>query len=174
MVKEKDGQWCLLSGSEEETEAWGSRLAPVLEPGDCLLLVGELGAGKTCFVRGIARGLGVKERVTSPTFILLREHRGRLPLYHLDAYRLEGPGDLYMLGLDELEEAGGVLAVEWGDRVRGFFLDDFLEIRIEIRGDSERELTFIPHGAKWEERLREVFQGSNGGQSTRKGSGQEG
>lgn len=147
----------VVTRSEEETEDWGSRLAPFLEPGDCILLAGELGAGKTCFVRGLAWGLGVEERVTSPTFVLIREYRGRLPLYHLDAYRLEGPGDLLMLGVEELAEGEGVLVVEWGDRVRGFFRGDYLEVVMAIKGDSERELAFIPRGGGWEERLRGLF-----------------
>lgn len=160
----------VVTRSEEETEEWGRRLAALLRPGDCLLLVGELGAGKTCLVRGVARGLGIDERITSPTFILLREHRGRIPLYHLDAYRLEGPEDLFMLGVEELAEGEGVLAVEWGDRVRGFFRGDFLEIEMRTLGDSERELVFVPHGRSWRDRLEGLsspFRVKAGGEGER-------
>ncbi len=157
----------LITRSEDETEQWGRKLASQLREGDCLLLVGELGAGKTCFVRGIAQGLGVEERVTSPTFVLLREHRGRIALYHLDAYRLAGPEDLYQLGVEELAEGDGVLAVEWGDKVRDFFRDDYLEIEIKILGDSVRELSLIPHGDSWKTRMEALFPqlGENGAQA---------
>ncbi len=91
--------------SADETRELGSALAGLLRPGDVVLLVGELGAGKTCFAQGVAHGLEVREQVTSPTFTLIREYRGRLPLYHLDAYRLEGAADLFAIGADEYLDA---------------------------------------------------------------------
>lgn len=130
-------------------------LAELLRPGDVVLLVGELGTGKTCFVRGMAEGLGVQEKVLSPTFTLLREYRGHIPLCHLDAYRLEGAWDLYDLGLEEFLEAEWIIAVEWGDRVRDFFREDHLEVRIYFGdGEDERLIQFIPRGASWVGRLR--------------------
>lgn len=104
--------------SAAETEAVGERLARLLRPGDLLLLVGDLGAGKTTFVRGLARGLGVEGGVQSPTFQLLRIHPGRPPLAHVDLYRLQKSAELDDLGLDELLDEG-VVVVEWGDRLRG-------------------------------------------------------
>jgi tRNA threonylcarbamoyladenosine biosynthesis protein TsaE len=105
----------LVTHSEEETSAAGERLAPRLRPGDVVLLHGDLGAGKTAFVRGLARGLGAPpDEVSSPTFTLVQEYRGRLTLYHVDLYRLQ-PHELEDLGLDELTEAG-VVAVEWAER----------------------------------------------------------
>ncbi len=149
--------WEYHSRGPGETRELGGRLATVLRPGDVLLLVGELGAGKTCFVQGLARGLGVAEQVTSPTFTLLREYQGRLPLYHLDAYRLEGPGDLFDIGVEEYLEGEGVLVVEWGDRARDFFSLDHLEIGFEFaNGDDERHIRFVAHGASWEERMPEL------------------
>ena len=106
-----------VTHSAEETEAVGEELAPLLAPGDLLLLAGELGAGKTTFVRGLARGLGVTAPVQSPTFQLVRVYPGRVQLAHVDLYRLESGTELADLGLDELLDEG-VVAVEWGDRLR--------------------------------------------------------
>jgi tRNA threonylcarbamoyladenosine biosynthesis protein TsaE len=105
------------TGSPDETEAAGEELAAALRVGDLLLLEGELGAGKTTFVRGLARGLGVSGRVQSPTFQLVRVYPGRIQLAHVDLYRLESGAELGDLGIDDLLEEG-VVAVEWGDRLR--------------------------------------------------------
>ncbi len=139
---------------ERELRGLAAGLAELLHPGDVVLLTGELGAGKTCFIQGMAEGLGVKERVLSPTFTLLREYRGRLSLYHLDAYRLEGPWDLYQLGLEDYLEGEGVVAVEWADRVRGFFGEDCLEVFLDFaEGGEARTVTLRSRGGDWGERL---------------------
>lgn len=151
--KGESGLSFLLRG-EEATLALARRMAELLRPGDVVLLEGELGSGKTSFARGIAEGLGVRERVTSPTFTLLREYEGRLPLYHLDAYRLEGPWDLYDLGLEEYLEGRGVLVVEWADRARGFFTGERLEVSLDFaEGGEARHVVMRPHGGSWVERL---------------------
>ncbi len=145
----------------------GMRVAKALRPGDVLLLQGELGSGKTTFVQGMARGLGVKGRVTSPTFTLLREYRGRLSLVHLDAYRLEGPLDLYEIGVEEYLEGDAVLAVEWGDRVKGFFRPPYLEVRMEYgEGEKERRVLFVPLGGSWGERVTGLREAWGGGSQT--------
>ena len=139
------------TASEAETRALGEKLASLFRPGDIILLIGELGTGKTVLAKGVARGLGVKENILSPTFTLLKEYAGKVPLYHLDAYRLHGAGDLYELGLEEyLEE--GVLLVEWGDRVYEFFKEDFLEVRMDFTGDESRSIRLIAAG-DWGRRL---------------------
>ena len=107
-----------MTASPEETEAAAARLAGHLRRGDLLLLVGELGAGKTTFVRGLARGMGLEADVMSPTFQLVRVYPGPLQLAHVDLYRLSNTAELADLGLEELLEEG-VVAVEWGDRLRG-------------------------------------------------------
>lgn len=148
---------------EEETRMLAARLASLLEPGDVILLVGELGTGKTTFVRGLAEGLGVRERVLSPTFTLAREYLGRLPLHHLDAYRLKGPVDLYDLGVEELLGGEGVVAVEWGDRVREFFRQGYLEIEMAYgKEEGERLIRFLPRGGEWAGRLRRMGEGTHG------------
>lgn len=145
---------CLETASEAETRELAAALAALLRPGDVVLLVGELGSGKTRFVQGLAEGLGVRERVLSPSFTLLRHYRGRLPLDHMDAYRLEGPHDLFELGIEEYLGGEGVLVVEWGDRVREFFTGDRLEVEMRFTEDDDRRcMVFRPYGVSWEERL---------------------
>ncbi len=126
------------TGSEEETAAVGERLAGSVGPGDIILLYGELGAGKTAFVRGLARGLGgAPDEVTSPTFTLIQEYHGRVPLYHVDLYRLE-PLEVDDLGLDELSP-DGVMAVEWAGRWRRR-PRAACEVRIEDEGGDQRRI----------------------------------
>lgn len=151
---------CLETASEAETKGVAADLAALLRPGDVVLLVGELGSGKTRFIQGLAEGLGVRERVLSPTFTLLRHYRGRLPLDHMDAYRLEGPHDLFELGIEEYLGGDGVLVVEWGDRVREFFTGDRLEVEMRFTEDDERRvITFRPYGISWEDRLLRFRKG---------------
>jgi tRNA threonylcarbamoyladenosine biosynthesis protein TsaE len=127
----------LLTDNEDETSAAGERLASPLHSGDVILLYGELGAGKTAFVRGLARGLGAPEAdVSSPTFTIIQEYAGRLTLYHVDLYRLE-PKEVGDLGLDELVSADGVVAIEWAERWHGR-PDDAIEVRLEHAGDDRR------------------------------------
>ncbi len=150
----------VTTASEGETRALGLKIASLLHPGDIILLIGELGTGKTVMAKGVARGLGVKENILSPTFTLLKEYEGKVPLYHLDAYRLHGAGDLYELGLEEyLEE--GVLLVEWGDRVYEFFKEEFLEVRMDFAGDESRSIRIIAAGSDWGRRLRALDSGGD-------------
>ncbi len=124
--------------SETETERAGERLAQVLHAGDVLAMTGDLGAGKTAFIRGLARGLGVTARVTSPTYTVVNEYEGRLPLFHFDMYRLSGPDELYDIGWDDYLKRGGVCAVEWSERAEGLLPDDCITVAITARDDTER------------------------------------
>lgn len=130
----------LVTRSERETEAAGRDLAKTLTPGTVLLLSGDLGAGKTAFVRGIAEGLGIEPAaVTSPTFTLVHEYRGgHLPLVHVDLYRLK-PIEVDDLGLDELTAGGGVVAIEWPDRLPRSF-EDAVRVTIEHGEGDERRI----------------------------------
>jgi tRNA threonylcarbamoyladenosine biosynthesis protein TsaE len=129
----------LVSTSEEETSAAGEELARSLSPGDVVLLHGELGAGKTAFVRGLARGLGADPaEVSSPTFTLVQEYRGRVTLFHVDLYRLD-EREVDDLGLDELVAGEGVVAVEWAERWLGC-PDEVIEVRIEDAGEDRRRI----------------------------------
>ena len=106
-----------LSHNERETEALGAALAARLRPGDVVAYLGDLGAGKTAFTRGLARGLGYAGRVTSPTFTIVNEYEGPVPLFHFDMYRLGGEEDLFDIGWEDYLDRGGVCAVEWSERV---------------------------------------------------------
>jgi len=107
----------LRTTSAEQTEAAGERLAAALGPGDVVALVGELGAGKTCFIQGLVRGLGATTRATSPTFVLINQYRGRVPIYHVDAYRTQSLGELLDIGVAELLSSDGVTVVEWAEKL---------------------------------------------------------
>jgi tRNA threonylcarbamoyladenosine biosynthesis protein TsaE len=133
------GQSTFVTRSPEETELLGERLGSTLKPGSTLLLVGDLGAGKTTLVRGIARGLGIEpEEVNSPTFVLINEYRGRLAMYHVDLYRIEGPA-IDDLGLEELSASGGVVVIEWADRLTRP-PQDAIRITIADKGETVREI----------------------------------
>ena len=129
------------SQSADDTTAAGERLAATLRPGDVVALTGELGAGKTCFTQGLARGLGVTGRAVSPTFVLVNEYRGRLPVHHVDAYRTESLTELLDLGLDELFAGDGVTVVEWADKLLPLLPPDTIHVHIDGVGDEPRVIT---------------------------------
>jgi tRNA threonylcarbamoyladenosine biosynthesis protein TsaE len=143
------------SRSPEETQALGERLGRILQAGDVISLVGELGAGKTCLVQGLARGLGVPadRRISSPTFTIVNEHFGRLKLYHVDLYRLEEARELEEIGLRDYLEGGGVAVVEWFDRFPDLRPPDRIDIQIDITGDESRRFTVTASGAESQKRL---------------------
>ena len=130
----------LASGSAEETRRLGERLGRLLRAGDVVLLSGELGAGKTVFVQGLARGLGFDGSVSSKSFVLLGEYSGRVTLYHADLYRLEAPDEVEELALDEVS-ADGVLVVEWPERAgNGMLPEESLRIDFEVTGEETRAM----------------------------------
>ena len=138
-----------VTRTDEETRAVGEALGRRLAPGDVVCLEGPLGAGKTTLAQGIARGLGVEEVVNSPTFTLVQEYAGRHPVYHLDVYRLSRPEEAADLAIEELRAAGGVLLIEWPERIASLLPADRLEIRLEPQGDVRR-LTAVGHGPRSE------------------------
>jgi tRNA threonylcarbamoyladenosine biosynthesis protein TsaE len=129
-------EWITLT--DEETRAIGEALGRRLGPGAVLCLTGPLGAGKTTLAQGIARGLEVADVVNSPTFTLVQEYAGRLPVYHLDVYRLSGPEEAADLALDEMLAAGGVVMIEWPERIAPLLPADRLEILLEPEGETRR------------------------------------
>jgi tRNA threonylcarbamoyladenosine biosynthesis protein TsaE len=144
----------ITTTSADHTRALGAALGSVLRPGDVVVLAGDLGAGKTTFAQGVARALGVVDRVTSPTFTIVHEHDGRVPLAHVDVYRLQSLGELYDLGFEEIVDDHRVTLVEWGDMVARALPTDRLTVRLElVADDEERFVTFVPHGARWRERV---------------------
>jgi tRNA threonylcarbamoyladenosine biosynthesis protein TsaE len=145
----------IRTSSAEETKAWGARLAQLLFSGAVIGLEGDLGAGKTCFVKGLAVGLGIDEdEISSPTFTLIAEHyRGKIPLYHIDLYRLEGT-DVAEIGIEEYLFAQGVVAIEWFGFLPAGILSEYLLVSLTFVSEEERVLILTPHGG-WYERLVE-------------------
>ena len=138
-----------LTNSPGETEKLGERLAKCLKPGTVLAYRGDLGAGKTAFTRGLARGLGYTEAVTSPTYTIVNEYLGgRMPLFHFDMYRLASSDDLWDIGWEDYLDRGGVCAVEWSENVPEA-MEGALEVSIEKTGEDSRKIT-ITGGAGYE------------------------
>ncbi|QDV92435.1 tRNA threonylcarbamoyladenosine biosynthesis protein TsaE [Phycisphaerae bacterium RAS2] len=145
----------LCSRSVAETLAIGLAIGGAMQEGDVLALVGELGAGKTHLAKGLARGLGVADdrAVTSPTFVLINEYRGRCVVHHIDAYRLRSGAELAAVGFDELCEGGAVVLVEWADRVREVMPPGCGWLTIEATGESTRRLRLESEDARLASRL---------------------
>lgn len=131
----------IVSASPDETRRAGETLAQTLGPGDVVALTGELGVGKTCFVQGVVRGLGVTTSATSPTFVLVNEYRGRLRVHHVDAYRTDTLTELIDLGVLELFDGDGVTLVEWADKLRPLLPARTVAVSIEGVGDEPRQIT---------------------------------
>lgn len=150
----------LRAATAADTRAIGRALAPLFRAGDAVVLTGELGAGKTTFVQGVADGLGVDETVSSPTFVLVKEYVGRLTVAHADIYRLERVQDVVDLGLDEIADGEALLLVEWGDAVEELLPDD--RLRIELTGedptgvDESRRIEVEAVGSGWSGRADEL------------------
>jgi tRNA threonylcarbamoyladenosine biosynthesis protein TsaE len=131
----------IVSASAEETEAAGERLGRTLGPAAVVALTGELGAGKTCFVQGLVRGLGATVRATSPTFVLINEYKGRVPIHHVDAYRTDSMTELMDLGLLEMVGGEGVTLIEWADKLTPLLPPDSVHVHIAGVGDEPRTIT---------------------------------
>jgi tRNA threonylcarbamoyladenosine biosynthesis protein TsaE len=142
----------IVSHSPTETRRLGERLARLLQPGDVLLLHGELGAGKTCLAQGIGRGLRVAEAVKSSSFVLVNEYHGRLHVYHADLFRLTDPEQVFELALEE-NARDGVLLVEWPDVAPRELPDEHLMLRFEMLDDRTRRITLEAYGERYEKML---------------------
>jgi len=148
-----------LSLSAETTQRIGQQLGALVQAGDVVAFMGDLGSGKTCCIQGIARGLGVPETmaVTSPTYTLIHEYQGRIPIYHFDVYRLDNEDDLYDLGYEEYFYGYGVTLIEWADRIHAFLPDDHLALHLYLRGDEARILQFQTMGPRSMHLLNSLF-----------------
>lgn len=149
------------SHSVDETLLVGRRLGAALRGGDAVALIGELGAGKTQLVKGIAVGAGVRDArvVNSPTFVIVNEYAGRINLYHVDAYRLSGSAELEAIGIDEMFGAGSAVVIEWADRVASVLPEDHLRVRLDAVGDQQRRILFEATGGRSRDLLTEAFAG---------------
>ena len=150
----------VITHSPEETRELARKLAPILSEGDLINLTGDLGAGKTVFTKGLAEGLEIHIPVTSPTFTLIKEYSGRLPLYHFDVYRLASPDELEELGADEYFYGDGVSVVEWGDKVEELLPDERLTVKIlRLVDDSFRRIEVSPYGDRWQQKVDQWLLG---------------
>jgi tRNA threonylcarbamoyladenosine biosynthesis protein TsaE len=146
----KKGGGCMqriLSRNAEDTQRAGYALAKEFTGGETVALIGDLGAGKTVFVKGMAQALGITQMVVSPTFTILREYHGRLPLYHFDVYRVLSEEEMFEVGLEEYLASGGVSVIEWADNIPGLLPEDTLFVRIRRLEGEEREIV-IEKGAE--------------------------
>ncbi len=146
----------LTSHNPEQTQKFGVSIGELALPGDIFLLVGGLGTGKTCLTQGIAWGLGIKEYAVSPSFVLVRELYGRLPLYHIDLYRLDRIEEIVELGLDDYLYGNGVCVVEWAERGLAMLPAEHLLIEIDFLSDTERCFQLEPSGQRYREVLNQL------------------
>ena len=146
----------MYTKNEEELINLGERLGTLLQKNDVLILSGELGAGKTTFTKGLAKGLGIRQMIKSPTYIIVREYEGRLPLYHLDVYRIEGDAD--SIDLDEFLFGGGVTVIEWGHLLGEDLPDSYLELEL-LKEAEGRRLHFSAQGPRAEQLIKELQNG---------------
>ncbi|NMD72860.1 tRNA (adenosine(37)-N6)-threonylcarbamoyltransferase complex ATPase subunit type 1 TsaE [Bacillus sp. DNRA2] len=149
------GEFQFISKEPQDTLEFAKRLAQKLQPGAVIALEGDLGAGKTTFTKGLAEGLGISRTVNSPTFTIIKEYQGRLPLYHMDVYRVE---DSYEdLGFDEYFEGSGVTVVEWAHLIKEQLPEDILTIYLYHEDEQSRKIVLKPSGARYEELCKEIF-----------------
>ena len=139
----------MLSNSAAQTRNMWMKLGKSAAAGDVILLVGPLGAGKTCLTQGIARGLGIHEYTASPSFVLVREYQGKLPLYHIDLYRLNRIEEVTQLGLDDYLYGNGVCVVEWANKGLSVLPEEHLLIEMQIVSPLKRKLSFVPRGTRY-------------------------
>ena len=158
------GSWTVNSKSSRITMDFGKSLGKLVQGGEIIGLVGELGAGKTCFARGFAAGAGVGPEawVRSPTFTLINEYRGRLPVYHIDLYRVRNQEEIEALNLREYLYADGVSLIEWFEYLPAAEIDDYLEVRLVHGGGAQRQITFTSHGQRHEQLLDKLKQSASG------------
>ena len=146
----------VISNSADRTQRVGLRLGELAVSGDVILLVGTLGVGKTCLAQGIAWGLGIDDYAVSPSFVLLREYQGRLPLYHIDFYRLDRIEEVAHLGLDDYLYGSGVCVVEWAEKGLEVLPREHLLIEMQNLAPTKRKLNFLPEGSRYEEMLSQL------------------
>jgi tRNA threonylcarbamoyladenosine biosynthesis protein TsaE len=148
----------IISHSPEQTQKFGTRIGQIALPGDIFLLVGSLGAGKTCLAQGIAWGLDIKEYAVSPSFVVIRELHGRLPLYHIDFYRLDHLEEIAELGLDDYLYGNGVSVVEWAEKGLSLLPAEHLLIEMSYVSDTERSLRLKPSGKRYRNLVTQLKQ----------------
>ena len=151
--------YSIATRSADDTFNLGETLGALLQPGDLITLNGDLGAGKTCLASGVGRGMNIEGRVKSPTFALINEYEGKIPLYHMDVYRLDSPSEINDLGFDEYFYGTGAVLVEWAQKIIDFLPEQRLDIAIDKDPNKEdaRNIRLIPHGNRYEQLVGELI-----------------
>ncbi len=146
----RDKKSAFRTHSPEETQEIGVRIGAQLSPGDVVALIGDLGVGKTCLTQGIARGAGVcqDETVNSPSYILINEYEGKIPIYHIDLYRLERLEDIVALGLEDYLEGDSICVIEWADRMGELLPESHIQVKITVEDESTRAIEVSPIGSE--------------------------
>jgi len=146
----------IITTSEKETLNLAEKIAKLIKPGDVISISGELGTGKTCFVKGLAKGLGISQIVTSPSFVILKIYHNKIPLYHFDVYRLDKPFQLDDIGFNQFQYADGVTVIEWGNKMKELLAFDQLQVKFDYYENKKRKIKFIPHGESWVKKIKNL------------------
>lgn len=146
----------IITKSPEETKNLGKEVSKLTKPGDLLAFYGELGVGKTCFIQGISQGLKVKDYVTSPSFTIINEYQGKIPIYHFDLFRLNNAEEILELGYEEYFYGEGLIVIEWAEKIEQLLPKEHLKIDIKFRDHYKRIISFIPQGDRFNKFLEEL------------------
>lgn len=143
---------------EQMTKYIGEKIGKLLKPNDVLALTGDLGAGKTMMTQSIARGMGIEDYITSPTFTIVQEYEGKLPLFHFDVYRIADEEEMYYLGFDEYLARGGVCIIEWANLIENILPKERLDIELLYTEKEGRNMRLTPHGSRYEDLVKELIE----------------
>ena len=146
----------IITKSPEETKNLGKKVSKLTKPGDLLAFYGELGVGKTCFIQGISQGLKVKDYVTSPSFTIINEYQGKIPIYHFDLFRLDNAEEILELGYKEYFYGEGLTVIEWAEKIEQLLTKEHLKIEIKFKDRYQRTISFIPQGDRFNKFLEEL------------------
>jgi len=146
----------IISTSEQETLNLAEKIAKLIEPGNVISISGELGTGKTCFVKGLAKGMGISQIITSPSFIILKIYHNKIPLYHFDVYRLDKLFQLEDIGFNQFQYGDGVTVIEWGNKMKELLSFDHLQVNFYYYENKKRKIKFIPHGQSWVKKIKNL------------------
>ncbi|HAJ33823.1 MAG TPA: tRNA (adenosine(37)-N6)-threonylcarbamoyltransferase complex ATPase subunit type 1 TsaE [Candidatus Atribacteria bacterium] len=151
----------IITKSPEKTKNLGKEVSKLAKSGDLLAFYGELGAGKTCFIQGISQGLEVKDYVTSPSFTIINEYQGKIPIYHFDLFRLDNAEEILELGYEEYFYGEGLTVIEWAEKIEQLLPKEHLKIDIKFKDRYQRTISFIPQGDRFDKFLKELSRIEN-------------
>ncbi len=151
----------IITKNPEKTKNLGKEISKIIKPGDLLAFYGELGAGKTCFIQGISLGLEIKDYVTSPSFTIINEYQGKIPIYHFDLFRLDNAEEILELGYEEYFYGEGLTVIEWAEKIEQLLPKEHLKIDIKFKDRYERTISFISQGDRFDKFLKELSKIEN-------------